>query len=127
MRLPLSAAALRIARRLRIQVPKPTADPEPKRERSAAAKLAAKLAAKRRGRRATPAATVQPKPELERATKRDRKRDAAARRGAEMDGLFIPEERTNLDATNWMAHAVREDGRFGSHPSHDRFDGDSDP
>ena len=64
MRLPLSAAALRIARRLRIQVPKPTADPEPKRERSAAAKLAAKLAAKRRGRRATPAATVQPKPEL---------------------------------------------------------------
>ena len=47
-------------------------------------------------------------------------------RCVEMDGLSIL-ERTNLDATKWMAHAVREHGRFGSHPSHDRFDGDSEP
>ena len=90
MPLSLSAAALRIARRLRIQVPK--------RERDAAAELDAKLAATRRARRAKPAAPPQPKPEpkrgqapfesqaflelLDLAAKWERKRDAeVAKRG----------------------------------------------
>jgi hypothetical protein len=33
----------------------------------------------------------------------------------------------NLDATKGYAHAYREVGRFGSHPSHDAFDDDSGP
>ena len=33
----------------------------------------------------------------------------------------------NLDATKGYAHAYRESGRFGSHPSHDGFDGESGP
>ena len=120
MRLPLSAAALRIARRLRLQVPKP--EPEPKRERGAAAKLAAKPAAKRRAKRAKPTATAQPK--LERATKRERKQEQPGCR--ELDGLAI-EDSVNLDATKDGGYWARENGRYGSHPSHDRFDGDSDP
>lgn len=32
-----------------------------------------------------------------------------------------------IDATKDYAHAFRESGRYGSHPSHDRFDDDSDP
>ena len=35
--------------------------------------------------------------------------------------------RPNLDATRGRGYWAREEGRFGSHPSHDRFDGDSDP
>lgn len=42
------------------------------------------------------------------------------------NGLQILDSR-NLDATKWMAHAVRENGRYGSHASHDRFDGDAEP
>lgn len=37
----------------------------------------------------------------------------------------MPEK--NLDATKGYAHAYRENGRFGSHPSHDGFDGESGP
>ena len=33
----------------------------------------------------------------------------------------------NLDATKGYAHAYREHGRFGSHPSHDGFDGEAGP
>jgi hypothetical protein len=33
----------------------------------------------------------------------------------------------NLDATKGYAHAYRDNGRFGSHPSHDGFDGESGP
>ena len=43
-----------------------------------------------------------------------------------LDGLSI-EERVNLDATKNRGYMAREFGRYGSHPSHDRFDGDSDP
>ena len=32
-----------------------------------------------------------------------------------------------LDATREYAHSFREEGRYGSHPSHDRFDDDSNP
>ena len=38
-----------------------------------------------------------------------------------------PDGRPNLDATRTFGYAAREEGRYGSHPSHDRFDGDSDP
>jgi hypothetical protein len=37
------------------------------------------------------------------------------------------EPEKNLDATKGYAHAYRESGRFGSHPSHDGFDGESGP
>ena len=47
-------------------------------------------------------------------------------RCAELDDLSIL-ERQNLDATKGRGYMARERGRFGSHPSHDRFDGDSDP
>jgi hypothetical protein len=33
----------------------------------------------------------------------------------------------NLDATKLYAHSYRENGRFGSHPSHDGFDDESGP
>ena len=33
----------------------------------------------------------------------------------------------NLDATKLYAHSYRENGRFGSHPSHDSFDDESGP
>jgi hypothetical protein len=39
------------------------------------------------------------------------------------NGLFDK----NLDVTGGYAHAFRENGRFGSHPSHDGFDDDSNP
>jgi phage FluMu protein Com len=35
--------------------------------------------------------------------------------------------RDRIDATKDYAHNFREDGRFGSHPSHDGFDDDSGP
>ena len=37
------------------------------------------------------------------------------------DGWF------NMDGTKNIGYPAREDGRYGSHPSHDRFDGDSEP
>lgn len=40
--------------------------------------------------------------------------------------LIAPRDK-NLDATKLYAHSFREHGRFGSHPSHDGFDDDSDP
>ena len=32
-----------------------------------------------------------------------------------------------MDATRDYTHAYREQGRFGSHPSHDSFDDESEP
>jgi len=40
--------------------------------------------------------------------------------------LVAPREK-NLDATKPYAHAYREQGKFGSHPSHDGFDDESSP
>jgi hypothetical protein len=40
---------------------------------------------------------------------------------------FAQAPERNLDATKGYAHAYRENGRFGSHPSHDGFDGEADP
>ena len=40
--------------------------------------------------------------------------------------LVAPRDK-NLDATKLYAHAYREHGRFGSHPSHDGFDDESSP
>jgi hypothetical protein len=48
--------------------------------------------------------------------------------------LIIPDTRQEearkerqLDGTKEYAHAFREQGKYGSHPSHDRFDDDSNP
>jgi hypothetical protein len=38
-----------------------------------------------------------------------------------------PEWRMNLDATKDIGYPVREQGRYGSHSSHDRFDDESKP
>jgi hypothetical protein len=40
--------------------------------------------------------------------------------------LVAPRDK-NLDATKLYAHAYREQGRYGSHPSHDGFDDESGP
>ncbi len=40
--------------------------------------------------------------------------------------LTAPRDK-NLDATKLYAHSFREQGRFGSHPSHDGFDDESGP
>ena len=40
--------------------------------------------------------------------------------------LVAPRDK-NLDATKLYAHSYRENGRFGSHPSHDGFDDESSP
>jgi hypothetical protein len=40
---------------------------------------------------------------------------------------FVAPREKNLDATRLYAHAYREQGRFGSHPSHDGFDDESSP
>jgi len=40
--------------------------------------------------------------------------------------LVSPRDK-NLDATKPYAHAYREQGRYGSHPSHDGFDDESTP
>ena len=38
-----------------------------------------------------------------------------------------PPWRNNLDATKNYGYPAREAGRYGSHPSHDVFDGESKP
>jgi len=40
---------------------------------------------------------------------------------------FVAPRDKNLDATKLYAHSYREQGRFGSHPSHDGFDDESGP
>jgi hypothetical protein len=40
---------------------------------------------------------------------------------------FVASRDKNLDATKLYAHSYREQGRFGSHPSHDGFDDESSP
>jgi hypothetical protein len=40
---------------------------------------------------------------------------------------LIDQSDKNLDATKPYAHSYREQGRFGSHPSHDGFDDESTP
>lgn len=43
------------------------------------------------------------------------------------DTSFVAPRDRNLDATKLYAHSYREQGRFGSHPSHDGFDDESGP
>jgi len=47
--------------------------------------------------------------------------------GSPRVSLFGQAPEKNLDATKGYAHAYRENGRFGSHPSHDGFDGEAGP
>jgi hypothetical protein len=46
---------------------------------------------------------------------------------ADAEMVEAPDGWQNLDATKGIGYPAREQGRYGSHPSHDRFDGDSDP
>ena len=39
----------------------------------------------------------------------------------------VASKEKNLDATKGYAHPYREDGKYGSHPSHDGFDDESNP
>jgi len=43
------------------------------------------------------------------------------------DSTLVAQRDKNLDATKLYAHAYREQGKFGSHPSHDGFDDESSP
>jgi hypothetical protein len=43
------------------------------------------------------------------------------------DTSFVAPRDKNLDATKLYAHPYREQGRYGSHPSHDGFDDESTP
>ncbi len=43
------------------------------------------------------------------------------------DTIFVAPRDRNLDATKLYAHPYREQGRYGSHPSHDPFDDESTP
>ena len=47
-------------------------------------------------------------------------------RAGKSTSLVAPIDK-NLDATKLYAHSYREQGRFGSHPSHDGFDDESSP
>jgi hypothetical protein len=50
-----------------------------------------------------------------------------AARGADDLRYESPQAVRAMDHTRGYAHAFRESGRFGSHPSHDGFDDDSNP
>ncbi len=43
------------------------------------------------------------------------------------DEIEAPEWWNNLDATKNIGYPVRDEGRYGSHPSHDGFDDESEP
>jgi hypothetical protein len=45
----------------------------------------------------------------------------------EDDDVETPGCWLNLDATRNMGYPAREGGRYGSHPSHDGFDDESEP
>lgn len=53
--------------------------------------------------------------------------DAESMRWKEEDEIEAPAWCNNLDATKDIGYPVRETGRYGSHPSHDGFDDESDP
>ncbi len=46
---------------------------------------------------------------------------------ADADMVEAPDGWNNLDATKGMGYPARESGRYGSHPSHDGFDDESEP
>jgi hypothetical protein len=46
---------------------------------------------------------------------------------AEVGLVEGPDGRLNLDATKNWGYPARERGRYGSHPTHDNFDDESEP
>jgi hypothetical protein len=58
---------------------------------------------------------------------RDDKDDDREAVRADVEEVEAPDGWLNLDATRGIGYPAREQGRYGSHPSHDRFDGDSEP
>ncbi len=45
----------------------------------------------------------------------------------DLDDVEAPDGWMNLDATKNIGYPAREQGRYGSHPSHDGFDDESEP
>jgi hypothetical protein len=45
----------------------------------------------------------------------------------DLEDLEAPDGWMNLDATKNIGYPAREQGRYGSHPSHDGFDDESEP
>ena len=41
--------------------------------------------------------------------------------------IEAPDGWLNMSAHNGIGYSAREQGRYGSYPTHDRFDGDSEP
>jgi hypothetical protein len=65
-------------------------------------------------------------PELGR-TEIEPEKDAESMRWKEEEEIEAPDWCNNLDATKDIGYPVRETGRYGSHPSHDGFDDESEP
>lgn len=55
--------------------------------------------------------------------------DTDDERDAYADTMMVegPDGWLNLDATKNIGYSARETGKYGSHSTHDRFDGDSEP
>lgn len=51
--------------------------------------------------------------------------ETSVRWKAQDEELEVPGWRNNLDATKGIGYPCREEGRYGSHPSHDGFDDES--
>ncbi len=53
--------------------------------------------------------------------------DTESARSTEGEEIEAPEWWNNLDATKGIGYPAREQGRYGSYPSHDGFDDESQP
>jgi hypothetical protein len=53
--------------------------------------------------------------------------EAESMRSKGTEEIEAPAWWRNLDATRGIGYPAREEGRYGSHPSHDGFDDESDP
>lgn len=62
-----------------------------------------------------------------RPTQPHRKKLTSSRDPVRENATLVAPRDKNLDATKLYAHPYREQGRYGSHPSHDGFDDESGP
>ena len=80
------------------------------------------------GVRATPAEKTKPTPPSNTKTEEARPEQVTSDKDpTRQDTTFVAGRDKNLDATKLYAHAYREQGKYGSHPSHDGFDDESEP
>ena len=61
------------------------------------------------------------------ATRADTNISAESERWKDEEEIEEPAWRSNLDATKGIGYPAREDGRYGSYPSHHGFDDESEP